>query len=105
MAPVLPQIVRQRHHGHAVDARTTLVGLHLPQSILQVFSLTYCLHQSVGSSWAFGSTCLAVENGTTTALAVRCEIDLLDPENRVVAHGVTSAKAEPAPRTIPVTLD
>src|SRR4029077_12981979 len=55
--PVLPQIIRERHDRHAVDARTTLVGLHLPQRLLQVFSLTYLLHQSVGSSWAFGSTC------------------------------------------------
>jgi hypothetical protein len=48
---------------------------------------------------------LAVENHAVAPLPVRCEIDLLDPENRVVAHGVTSANVGPATSTIPVTLD
>lgn len=48
---------------------------------------------------------LAVENHAATSLPARCEIELLDPENRVVAHGVTSATVEPATRTIPLTLD
>ena len=41
--------------GHPVDARTTFIGLHLPQCCLQVFSLTYFLHQSIRAGWAFGS--------------------------------------------------
>ena len=41
--------------GHPIDARTTFVGLHLPQCFLQVFSLTYFLHQSIRASWVFGS--------------------------------------------------
>src|SRR5262249_23887481 len=55
--PVLLQVVRNSADRHSIDARTTLVGLHLLQRFLQVFSLTYFLHQSVGSSWAFASTC------------------------------------------------
>src|ERR1035437_8230144 len=55
--PVPPQIVRKHDDGHAVDARTTLVSLHLPQCLLQVFTLAYLLHQENGISWAFGSTC------------------------------------------------
>lgn len=39
------------------DARTTFVGLNLPQCRLQVFSLTYCLHQSIRAGWVFGPTC------------------------------------------------
>ena len=39
-----------------IDTRTALVGLHAPQCFLQVVSLTHLLHQSVGSSGAFGST-------------------------------------------------
>ena len=42
--------------GHPIDTRTALVGLHAPQCLLQVVSLTHLLHQSVGSSGAFGST-------------------------------------------------
>jgi len=30
------------------------ISLHLLQSLLQVFSLTYFLHQSVRAGWAFG---------------------------------------------------
>ncbi|MGO9270711.1 MAG: MG2 domain-containing protein [Terriglobia bacterium] len=50
-------------------------------------------------------TSLAVENRTAVALPVLCEIDLLDAENRVAAHGAISANVEPETRTIPVTLD
>ena len=32
-----------------------LIALHPPQCFLQIVSLTYFLHQSVGSSWAFES--------------------------------------------------
>src|SRR5688572_1686407 len=53
--PVLFQVVGELADGHPVDSRTTFVGLYPLQCCLQVFSLTYFLHQSVGSSWAFGS--------------------------------------------------
>ena len=33
---------------------TTFVGLHPPQRLFQVFSLTYFLHQSIRPGWAFG---------------------------------------------------
>ena len=52
--PMLFQVVREFADGHPVDARTTLIGLHLPQCFLQVFSLTYFLHQSIRAGWAFG---------------------------------------------------
>ena len=51
--PVLFQVVGECADGHPIDACTTLVGLHPSQCFLQVFSLTYFLHQSIGSSWAF----------------------------------------------------
>src|SRR3954453_8433879 len=54
--PMLFQVILDSDDGHAIDARTTFIGLHLPQCCLQVFSLTYFLHQSIRSSWAFGST-------------------------------------------------
>src|SRR5712692_7247613 len=54
--PVLFQIVADLTDGNAVHSRATFITLHLPQCFLQVFPLTYFLHQSVGSSWAFGST-------------------------------------------------
>src|SRR5215469_13321140 len=53
--PVLFQVILDSADGHPVNARATLVGLHLPQRCLQVFSLTYFLHQSIGAGWAFGS--------------------------------------------------
>src|SRR6266446_4794500 len=40
--------------GHSIDARATFISLHLLQSLLQVFSLTYFLHQSVRAGWASG---------------------------------------------------
>src|SRR5206468_3491772 len=40
---------------HPVDSGATLVGLYLPECFLQVFSLTYFLHQSIRTGWAFGS--------------------------------------------------
>ena len=40
--------------GHPVDARATFIRLHPPQCFLQVFSLTYFLHQSIRAGWAFG---------------------------------------------------
>src|SRR5215831_15221759 len=55
--PVLFQVVGELIDGHAVDARATFVCLHLLQCCLQILWLTYFLHQSVGSSWAFVSTC------------------------------------------------
>src|SRR5215469_10078306 len=53
---MLFQVVLQSDDGHPVDAWTTLIGSHLPQCCLQVFSLTYLLHQSVRAGWAFGPT-------------------------------------------------
>src|SRR5438309_2815989 len=41
--------------GHSIDARATFISLHLLQSLLQVFSLTYFLHQSARAGWAFGA--------------------------------------------------
>src|SRR5262245_42252772 len=45
--PMLFQVVGDSDDGHPVDARTTLISLHLPQCFLQIFSLTYFLHQSI----------------------------------------------------------
>jgi hypothetical protein len=55
---MLFQVILDSANGHSIDARTTLIGLHLPQCCLQVFSLTYCLHPSIRAGWVFGSTCL-----------------------------------------------
>src|SRR4029453_3438531 len=55
--PVLSQVVGELTNGHPVDASATFVSLHLPQCLLQILWLTYFFHQSIGSSWAFGSTC------------------------------------------------
>src|SRR5438128_4596973 len=52
--PVLLQVVGDSADGHSIDARATFISLHLLQSLLQVFSLTYFLHQSVRAGWAFG---------------------------------------------------
>src|ERR1700730_15136228 len=51
---MLLQVILDADDGHPVDARTTLIGLHLPQCCLQVFSLTYLLHQSIRAGWVFG---------------------------------------------------
>src|SRR5262249_17499527 len=51
------QVVGELTDGHPVDARTTFVRLHLPQCFLQILWITYFLHQSIGSSGVFGSTC------------------------------------------------
>jgi hypothetical protein len=53
--PVLLQVVADSADGHAIDARATFINLHLLQSLLQVFSLTYFLHQSIRAGWAFGA--------------------------------------------------
>src|SRR5438477_11823573 len=53
--PVLSQIVSELVHGDSVHSRTTFITFHLSQCFLQVLSLTYFLHQPIGSSWAFGS--------------------------------------------------
>src|SRR5215467_5789279 len=50
---MLLQVILDADDGHPVDARTTLIGPHLPQCCLQVFSLTYCLHQSIRAGWVF----------------------------------------------------
>src|SRR5262249_23678188 len=47
--PVLLQVA-----GDSADARATFISLPLLQSLLQVFSLTYFLHQSIRAGWAFG---------------------------------------------------
>src|SRR5262244_2371733 len=52
---MLLQVILQADDAHPIDARTTFIGLHLLQCCLQVFSLTYCLHQSIRAGWAFGS--------------------------------------------------
>ena len=51
--PVLFQVVRDGADGHAIDTRTTFVGLDPPQCFLQILSLADLLHQSVGAGWAF----------------------------------------------------
>ena len=53
--PVLFQIVAQLTNSHPVGFGTTFIALYLPQCFLQVFSLTYFLHQSIWISWAFGT--------------------------------------------------
>src|SRR5215471_1525112 len=55
--PVLFQVVGELVHGDPIYSRATFITFHLSQCFLQVFSLTYFLHQSITSSWAFGSTC------------------------------------------------
>src|SRR5439155_4529668 len=55
--PMLLQIVGELVNGDPVHSRATFITFDLPQCSLQVLSLTDLLHQSVGSSWAFGSTC------------------------------------------------
>src|SRR6202040_1371090 len=52
--PVLLQVVTEFLNGHPIDAGATLVAPHLPQCFLQVFSLTYLLHDSPRVGWAFG---------------------------------------------------
>ena len=52
--PVLFQVVGELIDGHAVHSRTTFVGLDPSHCFLQVFSLTYRLHQSIRASWVFG---------------------------------------------------
>ncbi len=52
--PVLLQVVGDSADGHAIDARATFISLHLLQSLLQVFSLTDFLYQSIRAGWAFG---------------------------------------------------
>src|ERR1700730_5849779 len=54
--PVLFIVVGELVHGDPVHSRATFITLHLSQCFLQVFSLTDLLHQSIASSWAFGST-------------------------------------------------
>ena len=51
---MLFQIVGDSADGHPIDARATFIRLHPPQCFLQVFSLTYLLHQSIRAGWAFG---------------------------------------------------
>src|SRR5205807_3388288 len=53
--PVLFQVVGELIDGDSVDSRATFITLDLSQCFLQVLSLTYFLHQSIGSSWVFGS--------------------------------------------------
>src|SRR6266849_315030 len=53
---MLLQVILDSDDGHPVNSRTTSVGPHPPHCCLQVFSLTYFLHQSIRASWAFGST-------------------------------------------------
>src|SRR5450755_2581930 len=52
--PMLFQAVADFIDAHAIDSRATLIRLHPPQCFLQIFSLTYFLHQSIRIGWAFG---------------------------------------------------
>src|SRR2546426_6227306 len=52
--PVLLQIVGELVNGDPVHSRATFITFHLPPCFLQVFSLTYFLHQSIRAGWAFG---------------------------------------------------
>lgn len=52
--PVRPQVVRELLDGHPVDARAPLVRLDATQRLLQVVSLTHCLHQRANDCRAFG---------------------------------------------------
>ena len=51
---MLFQVVGDAVNGHPIDARATFISLHPPQCFLQVFPLTYFLHQSIRAGWAFG---------------------------------------------------
>src|SRR5262249_1708602 len=53
--PVLFQVSGELVHGHPVHSRATFITSHLSPCFLPVLSLTYFLHQRIGSSWAFGS--------------------------------------------------
>src|SRR6266566_1330061 len=50
--PVLLQVAAELADSHPVDPCATSVGLHPPQCFLQIFSLTYFLHELIRSSWA-----------------------------------------------------
>ena len=52
--PMHSQVVRKCVDGHPVDTRTALVRLDASQRLLQVLSLTYCLHHRGGDHRAFG---------------------------------------------------
>src|ERR1700676_2829012 len=54
--PVLFQVGAELIDSQSVYARASFVALHPPQCFLQVFPLTYFLHQAIRSSWAVGST-------------------------------------------------
>jgi hypothetical protein len=53
--PVLFQVAAELTDGHPIDSRATFISLHPSQCFLQIFPLTYFLHQSIRASWAFGS--------------------------------------------------
>jgi hypothetical protein len=48
---------------------------------------------------------LAVATQSAGVLPIRCEMDLLDPENTIVAHLVKTIQVEPATALAPMTLD
>jgi hypothetical protein len=54
---MLFQVVRELPDGHAIDTCATLVCLYPLLCFLQIFSLTYFLHQSIRIGWAFGVMC------------------------------------------------
>ena len=64
---MLFQMVGELVNGDPVHSCATFITLHLPQCFFQVFSLTDFLHQSVGSSWVFGSTRAAGRVCTNTS--------------------------------------
>src|SRR5262249_54564654 len=51
--PALLQVGRQLIDGHAVNARRTLVALHLRQRFLQVLTFDNCFHRRSCDRWAF----------------------------------------------------
>ena len=64
--PMHPQVVRKVVDGHPVDTRTALVRLDTSQRLLQVLSLTCCLHQRGGDHRAFGLALRHDRFGTLT---------------------------------------
>jgi hypothetical protein len=54
LRPVHSQVIREFFDGHPVDARASLVRLDATQRLLQVLSLTNCLHQGIRDRRTFG---------------------------------------------------
>src|SRR5262249_13167741 len=54
--PSLLQLSFYASHALPLAPCSSFMALPLPQCRLQVFSLTYCLHQSIRTGWVFGPT-------------------------------------------------